>query len=171
MHAHTPAHRGVTGKCFGGGGGKVTFPDIFSVCSHFYKFFPGVILAFSRWKFPFWSPQLFSVIFYLRFLIFLLPFYFFQIFPNFHPYFFHFSSFSSTFPISSLPHFSRSFAKISRWKVSGGTQHPPPRLLRHCRPNLKYTQPISAHQPTQYASRRYLRWMRYYSIRYIHWCW
>ena len=44
---------GVTGK-FSWGGGKVTFPNFFPALSHFSRFFPAVILAFSRWKFPFW---------------------------------------------------------------------------------------------------------------------
>ena len=110
--------------------------------SQFFRFFPGVKslfpifsrrnFSFSRRKFPFWqtrksfagsksvkvktkkqnkkSRQLFSLIF--TFLIFPLLFNFFKLFTNFHPSFFQFSSFSSTFPIF-LPSIA-SFFPISR---------------------------------------------------------
>ena len=91
--------RGITGKIFGGWGGQ----------SHFSRFFPAWFLAFPGRNFNFGRPlksfsrflkvkrkrkkvpQLFSVIFTIKFMIF--PF-----FPHFLPCLFHFSSVSSTFP-------------------------------------------------------------------------
>ena len=78
-------------------------------CSHFSRFLPGVILAFSRWKFPFlvdpktfqWSPKcekkvpgFFGVV--LHFLFFIFPFHFFLFFF----YFFDFLPFSPLAPIT-----------------------------------------------------------------------
>ena len=78
------------------------------------------------------SPQLFSVLFNLSFLFFVLPFYFFKICPHFPPSFFIFckffphissslflfSSFSSTFSCFNFFPFFLASSQISRWKVS-----------------------------------------------------
>ena len=83
------------------GGGKVTFPNFLPAWSHFSQFFPGVIIAFSRWKCPFWSTP-----------------------KNFHCFpksekqkkkFLIFINISHT-----LPSFPASFFPISRQKFPGG---------------------------------------------------
>ena len=74
--------------------------------SHFSRFFPSVILAFSWQKFP------------IIFLIFLLPFLFLSNFSTFSSFLFHFSSFSSAFYIFSFFPclvFPDKSPKLSRW--------------------------------------------------------
>ena len=125
-----------------------------------FPIFPGVILAFSQQKFPFWyTPKKFQWFpksekqkkqtkkkkKVLSFFQSFFPFHFsftsstFPFFPHFPPSLFHFSSFSSKLSIFLL-FFLASFFPISHQKFPtgkslGGTLPPAPplpRMLRHC---------------------------------------
>ena len=141
--------QGRNRKIFQRGGAK-------SLCRHFsrrdFRFFlveisilVDPLKGFTRFLKVKRKKGRYSVLFTLKFLIFLLSVFIFSIFPPSLVHLVHFSSFSSsfsTFFLFSLPHLSRFVTKkfpVESLEGGGGRgRSPPPRLLRHCRWNRNF---------------------------------